>query len=71
MTKRCDTCLYWHLPAFGAHMENTVLLGECRIGPPERASGRYDTGDPSRGRWPLTLPDDFCHAHQTKPEGEA
>jgi hypothetical protein len=73
MTKRCDTCAYWHpmTPATGFSVALPGALpgaitdpqGACLIGPPERDA------DTDRGRWPLTLADEYCHAHF--PRGEA
>lgn len=75
MTKRCDTCAYWHQEPFfmdwsGAKkvpgldpQAGYYACGLCLIGPPERDA------DTDRGRWPLTLADEYCHAHF--PRGEA
>lgn len=60
--KRCDTCMYWHPSGFTMAIANEQQqAGECRIGPPDR-----DARDVSRGRWPLTVASEFCHAHHPK-----
>lgn len=70
MERRCDTCAYWHprpevgeecvVRRGGEHGPVMVGRGDCRIGPPEA------NGLNGRGRWPLTLADEFCHAHYPK-----
>jgi hypothetical protein len=44
--RRCDTCDVWQRLADDS--------GECRINPPVDGSVKFG------GRWPLTLPDQFC-----------
>jgi hypothetical protein len=64
MTKRCDTCAYWSGPRYPG-VEGDKSGGLCRIGPPERDR------DTDRGRWPLTLADEYCHAHFPRVAPEA
>lgn len=66
--KECKTCFYWiacdtRRTGVQDHNGNLRVDGDCRIGPPEL--GR--TGDqPFRGRWPITVDIEGCHAWQPK-----